>query len=1068
MAANMAAPPLGDLPWLENARGGSRDYTREGADNTVVNMFHRTSQATSDRENDFVALRKAAMAGHHGVKKSQSMLVLPGEGGEVEVIDARKMGREANRDLVDRVMKGADNKDNYPLLVGMQERMARVGMCNPTIVVRYREMSVLVRLTVGDRTVPSLTATVSRRVEPLMRTVGRGARRTDFAIIERTSGIIRPGVFTLLLGPPGSGKSTFLKALAGQHTKGSHIRIHADELSYNGLAFNQFHVARSAAYISQVDTHYGELTVRETMEFSARCQSSGYNKTLLEELLRREEEMGVQPDPSVDAYMRAKTFGSAKSNLIVELIIRLLGLDVCADTVVQQQQQQGNQMLRGISGGQKKRVTTGEMIVGPVKALFADEISTGLDSNTTFQICKGLKNFTHVMQATVLVGLLQPQPETYDLFDEVILLSSGQVCYHGPREAVLPFFDQLGFYCPERRGVADFLQEVTTPSDQQKYWKEGNGRPYRFVTARMFEDAYHGTECWQGMEAELATPFGESGPCNEAALAKTKYGQNYGELLRANFRRVWTLTQRTKFFAIFRIFQVALMAFVVATLFWRADKNTVDDGNLFMGVLFYSQLYMLLGGLAEMHLLIERLAVFFRQRDIRFYPGWCFAVPAFLLRVPFGLVEATLWTYIVYFIVGFSGTVRVLMFWFLLFLQNIWSTSLFQTIAMVCRNDTVATAFGSFFMLVFFNTGGFVLNRLDIPPWWIGAYWANPFGWVTRALAINEFTAGHWQKPNPADPSSSLGDDVLGFRGFPTAYWWVWAAVGFIIASTIINVLAFVAGATFLPAPHAPGVISPELLEEFQMSRAPRAPSVTDTRVRPDVEAKKATSPKVPNPGGRVVEAYPVPNPEDGLPLVAGSGGSGGEESASADTPRTPASPQSPATTPVPNPRPLPGTTDTYWEPVGAGAGAGAAAAPTVGGGEIVLASKAAAKSGATVGAIELVSRADSAVLPYGPDTEWVQRGSFILRASQRASFSQQQAHGYRQRTAIPYDPLAMTFKDVTYSVPLPKDADRSRADVGGEGPHAGQLRLLKAISGVFRPGVLTALMGASGAGGDI
>ena len=140
-------------------------------------------------------------------------------------------------------------------------------------------------------------------------------------------------------------------------------------------------------------------------------------------------------------------------------MIRLLGLEICADTVV------GSAMLRGISGGQKKRVTTGqsggrsmhmrpyttantgqyqryphalrrpadlpagEMIVGPIRALFADEISTGLDSNTTFQIMRALRNFTHTMQSSTVVGLLQPQPETFDLFDEVILLSSGLVRY---------------------------------------------------------------------------------------------------------------------------------------------------------------------------------------------------------------------------------------------------------------------------------------------------------------------------------------------------------------------------------------------------------------------------------------------------------------------------------------------------------------------------------------------------------------------------------------------------------------------------------------------------------------
>ena len=102
----------------------------------------------------------------------------------------------------------------------------------------------------------------------------------------------------------------------------------------------------------------------------------------------------------------------------------------------------------------------GEMIVGPTKTLFMDEISTRLDSSTTYQIVKCLQHFTNLMDATILMSLLQPAPEIFDLFDDIILLSEGQIVYHGPRENILEFFESCGFKCPERKGTADFLQEV--------------------------------------------------------------------------------------------------------------------------------------------------------------------------------------------------------------------------------------------------------------------------------------------------------------------------------------------------------------------------------------------------------------------------------------------------------------------------------------------------------------------------------------------------------------------------------------------------------------------------------
>lgn len=100
------------------------------------------------------------------------------------------------------------------------------------------------------------------------------------------------------------------------------------------------------------------------------------------------------------------------------------------------------------------------MLVGPVRALFMDEISTGLDSSTTFQIVNSLRQSIHILRGTGVVSLLQPAPETYNLFDDIILLSDGQIVYQGPRECVLGFFEFMGFKCPERKGVADFLQEV--------------------------------------------------------------------------------------------------------------------------------------------------------------------------------------------------------------------------------------------------------------------------------------------------------------------------------------------------------------------------------------------------------------------------------------------------------------------------------------------------------------------------------------------------------------------------------------------------------------------------------
>ncbi|KAG8087776.1 hypothetical protein GUJ93_ZPchr0010g11308 [Zizania palustris] len=154
-----------------------------------------------------------------------------------------------------------------------------------------------------------------------------------------------------------------------------------------------------------------------------------------------------------EVFAKATT-SVARSDLATNFIIKILGLSECADTII------GDDLRRGISGGQKKRVTIGEMLVRISRCFFMDDISTGLDSSTTFEIMKFLQQTAHLMDITMVISLLQPPPETFELFDDIILLCEGQIVYHGPRENATDFFETIGFKCPSKKNVADFLQEI--------------------------------------------------------------------------------------------------------------------------------------------------------------------------------------------------------------------------------------------------------------------------------------------------------------------------------------------------------------------------------------------------------------------------------------------------------------------------------------------------------------------------------------------------------------------------------------------------------------------------------
>lgn len=99
-----------------------------------------------------------------------------------------------------------------------------------------------------------------------------------------------------------------------------------------------------------------------------------------------------------------------------------------------------------------------------------DEISNGLDSSSTYEIVKYLRHSTHALDGTTVISLLQPAPETFELFDDIILICEGQIVYQGARDSVLDFFAIMGFRCPDRKNIADFLQEVNFDISSAIQW----------------------------------------------------------------------------------------------------------------------------------------------------------------------------------------------------------------------------------------------------------------------------------------------------------------------------------------------------------------------------------------------------------------------------------------------------------------------------------------------------------------------------------------------------------------------------------------------------------------------
>ncbi|XP_071725520.1 pleiotropic drug resistance protein 3-like isoform X2 [Rutidosis leptorrhynchoides] len=725
-----------------------------------------------------------------------------------KVVDVTKLAAPERHMFIEKLIRHIEN-DNLQLLQKLRKRTDKVGIKLPSVEVRYKNLSVDAECkVVRGKPLPTLWNSFQSIVSGIFVIPGLKSKRAKITILNNISGVIKPGRMTLLLGPPGCGKTTFLKALSGNLNESLKI---SGEITYNGYKLDEFVPQKTSAYISQTDLHIPEMTVRETLDFSSRCQGTGNRADIMLEVSRKEKELGIIPDPDVDTFMKSTSIEGLKTTLQTNYILKILGLDICADTMF------GDAMRRGVSGGQKKRLTTGEMIVGPTKALFMDEISNGLDSSTTYQIIACLQQLAHITDASVLISLLQPSPEAFDLFDDIMLMAEGMIVYHGPRSIALDYFETLGFKCPERKGVADFLQEVVSRKDQEKYWNRP-GEAYNYVSVHTLSMKYKESYFGKQVSEDLSKPFIRM-QNHENAMSFDMYSLSKWDLFKACMSREILLMKRNSFVYIFKFVQLFIIAVITMTVFIRTKLNVdLIDANYYLGSLFYSLVILLVDGFPELSMTVARLPVFYKQRDIYFYPAWAYAIPASLLKIPLSVFVAIIWTSLTYYVIGYSPEperfFRQLM---LNFAMHFSSVSMFRFFASVFRTVVASTTAGSISILFLLSFGGFILPHNSMPAWLKWGYWACPLSYGEIGLAVNEFHSPRWNKPI-VTTNTTLGIKVLQNRGLDFKDHYFWISLGALLGFALLFNIGFIMALSFLKAPGTRAIISKERLSQVQIN----------------------------------------------------------------------------------------------------------------------------------------------------------------------------------------------------------------------------------------------------------
>ncbi|ETO70306.1 hypothetical protein F444_13203, partial [Phytophthora nicotianae P1976] len=477
---------------------------------------------------------------------------------------------------------------------------AAMGRAMPQMDVRFSNLSVSADIVVVDdpgvkHELPTIPNTMKKAF------VGPKKRVVRKQILKDVSGMFAPGKITLLLGQPGSGKSSLLKMLSGRFPIEKNITVEGD-ITFNNVQREQIikRLPQFVAYVNQRDKHFPMLTVKETLEFAHKFCGG--------ELSKRGEEMLSKgsPQENLEALEAAKAVFAHYP----DIIIQQLGLQNCQNTIV------GDAMTRGVSGGERKRVTTGEMEFGTKYVTLMDEISTGLDSAATYDIINTQRSVAHTLRKTVVVALLQPSPEVFALFDDVMILNEGQVMYHGPCRRVENYFEGLGFSCPPERDIADYLLDLGTP-EQYRYQVQ-NYHTKQPRSAGEFAESFRRSDVHREMLNELEAPHEEDLLRNVAEVMEPTpaFHQSFVESTLTLLQRQLMVTYRNKPFIFGRLLMIFIMGLLFCTVFYDFDPTQV---SVVMGVIFATVMFLSMGQSSQIPTYMAERDVFYKQRGANFF-----------------------------------------------------------------------------------------------------------------------------------------------------------------------------------------------------------------------------------------------------------------------------------------------------------------------------------------------------------------------------------------------------------------------------------------------------------------
>ncbi|KAF9359832.1 hypothetical protein BGX26_011300 [Mortierella sp. AD094] len=573
------------------------------------------------------------------------------------------------------------------------------------------------------------------------------------ALLSNVAAKATPGRVLAIMGPSGSGKTTLLDLLADR--KARNVGKIQGDILLNDIPVKEYGPIRKrlVGYVTQEDDFIETLTVLETLTFAAK--------------------------------MRLPRSMSNKDKLArVDSVMQELNLTHVKDTKV------GGAVIRGISGGEKRRVTIGIELLSSPSVLLLDEPTSGLSATDALNVANAIKDLARKGR-TVILTVHQPRSDIYELFDDLLLLSKGKVVYFGKAHSAAAYFESLGHECPVGWNVADyFLDLITLHQDNSDNEGPSNSQ---VDFAKNYAD-YVATNPEAYLTQLLKQHQSTSEKVERDALLNQFKSAYTTEFAATTLTQTLLLTQRslTNLLRHPTIFQASVVihivfALVIGSLFsGLKDRPEMGETSFNKSIaLFFVTSFLATMTFAAMPQFIIERSLFLRERAAGMYRTSSYFMAKTIVETLSYTILSVVFVVITYYLIGLHGSL-IYYFVSVAVFVNV-ALSLIAAIGAGAENAEMGMNILSLVNTMAMLFSGFIVSRIDIPRGWIWAFWASYYQWAFQGLLENEFSDG-----------SVRGTATLMYFGVYDLEWLTkWRAVfvllGYYIVFRILGLLLLLA-----------------------------------------------------------------------------------------------------------------------------------------------------------------------------------------------------------------------------------------------------------------------------------